>query len=366
MKITLIINSLNTGGAERVGVSLANGLNDLGHDITIFTHRGNIKYKPKDSIRIQYFTNSDYKLTKFISVFRQFYKHLRSDRPDIIIEIMHIRVFGLLLAHYLTGKKCPVVISEHNSFERPSSEPMKRSTSFYKWHLNKLFDCITVLTQADKKFIGSKLNNVHVMYNPLFLNSIEKLCSKEKIILSVGRIDAWHTKGFDILIQSWGRICKKYPDWKLKIVGDGKEVNIKYLKSLANDIDNIEFSCFTDNIKYEYQKAAIYCLASRCEGWGLVIPEAMSQGCATVACDYNGRQREIITDGENGILCQTENAADLSMKLELLITNALLRDKISRNAIISVNRFSEQTIAEQWETLLSNTIDSFRNNRKHK
>lgn len=360
MKITFIINSLNTGGAERVGVSLANGLNDLGHDVTIFTHRGNIKYKPKDYIKIQWFTDSRNKLTKLISAYRQFYKHLKSDHPDIVIEIMHMRVFEFLLAHYLTGKRCPIVISEHNSFERPQSAPLKKWTSFFKWHLNKLYDCITVLTKADKKFIGSRLNNVHVMYNPLFLDPLKNICPKEKTILSVGRIDDWHYKGFDILIQSWGRICKKYPDWELDIIGDGKESNLQYLKSLAKNIDNIKFKPFTSKIKEEYQKASIYCSSSRYEGWGLVIPEAMSQGCATIACDYNGRQSEIIKDGEDGILCQVEDDKKLSEELELLITDEHLRNKISKNAIVSVSRFSEYNTAKRWELLLENTIENYK------
>lgn len=365
MKITFIINSLNSGGAERVGVSLANGLSKLGHEISIFTHKDNIKYIPDSSIKMHWLHRHKNKLIKFISFFNQFFHHFVNDRPDIVIQIMHIRSLELLSARFFTGRKFPIVISEHNSFERPASAPMGKWQSFTKWHLNKLYDCITVLTQADKKYIGNKLRNVHVMYNPLFLKPLENLCKKEKIILSAGRIDDWYYKGFDILIKSWERICRKYPEWKLKIIGDGSEKNINFLKTLANNIDNIEFSHFTTNIQQEYQKASIYCLPSRYEGWGLVVPEAMSQGCATIACDYKGRQKEVIKDNINGIICQPENEIQLTDKIELLIDNNDLRAKIALNAMRSLDQLSEFCIAKEWEKLIQETISHFKGSLKN-
>lgn len=366
MKITFIINSLNSGGAERVGVSLANGLSELGHEISIFTHKGNIKYTPDSSIKMYWFRSHKNKLIKFISIFNQFYHHLVKDKPDIVIQIMHIRSLELLSARFFARRKFPIIISEHNSFERPASAPMGKWQSFTKWHLNKRYDCITVLTHADKKYIGNKLQNVHVMHNPLFLKPLENLCKKEKIILSVGRIDDWHYKGFDILIKSWERICRKYPEWKLKIIGDGSENNINFLKSLAHNIDNIEFLNFTSNIQKEYQHAAIYCLSSRYEGWGLVFTEAMSQGCATIVCDFNGRQKEIVKDNINGIICQPENENQLVDKIELLIDNDDLRSKLAINAMRSLDQLSELHIAKQWENLIHETISRFKRSSKIK
>ncbi|WP_337804797.1 glycosyltransferase [Segatella sp.] len=83
---------------------------------------------------------------------------------------------------------------------------------------------------------------------------------------------------------------REHPDWYLRIVGHGDEEAVSYLKSLAAGIPNIEFKPYTPNIREEYQKASVFVLSSRYEGFGLVLTEAMSQGCDCIACDYKGRQ----------------------------------------------------------------------------
>ena len=57
---------------------------------------------------------------------------------------------------------------------------------------------------------------------------------------------------------------------------------------------HIEFLGFQKDMESLYKKSEIFVLSSRYEGFGLVLIEAMSQGCAPVACDYKGRQREIL------------------------------------------------------------------------
>ena len=108
--------------------------------------------------------------------------------------------------------------------------------------------------------------------------------------LAVGRLNDWHYKGFDLLLKAWHCIGKEHPDWYLRIVGHGDEEAVSYLKSLAACIPNIEFKSHTPNIREEYQKASVFVLSSRYEGFGLVLTEAMSQGCDCIACDYKGRQ----------------------------------------------------------------------------
>ena len=87
-----------------------------------------------------------------------------------------------------------------------------------------------MLTEADKKYINGRLKNVHVMYNPLFLSPLKKLPAKENTILSVGRLDAWHYKGFDVLISAWKDISQIYPDWKLKIIGKPARIRPNFFK----------------------------------------------------------------------------------------------------------------------------------------
>lgn len=182
------------------------------------------------------------------------------------------------------------------------------------------------------------------MPNPLLLKPINDIPLKEKTVLAAGRVDAWYVKGFDVLIKSWKKIQDlndnvndddNLRDWWLKIAGDGKQESFEYLMNLLpdggwknlndNDDDNdnksgiwrsekyhIEFLGFQKDMESLYKKSEIFVLSSRYEGFGLVLIEAMSQGCAPIACDYKGRQREIIQDDSQGLCCEPDHVEDLA------------------------------------------------------
>ena len=96
----------------------------------------------------------------------------------------------------------------------------------------------------------------------------------------------------------------------------------------------------------------IFVLSSRYEAFGLVLFEAMSQKCACIACDYLGRQSDIITDGLDGLLCETYNADALALKIDQLINDNSLRLSLQTHSTDNLNRFSETNITLQWESLL--------------
>ena len=198
------------------------------------------------------------------------------------------------------------------------------------------------------------------MPNPLCISPQKEVpLHKEKILLAVGRIDAWYYKGFDILVSAWKNIANRHPDWKLVIVGGGSKESMAYMESIIGEPNvsrQIELSEFTPNIVSLYQKSEIFVLSSRYEGFGLVLIEAMSQGCACIACNYKGRQAEIINDGVDGLLCDVNAPDMLSDKMDLLITDVELKKRLQGNAITSVERFSPQEYAVKWERLLNGVV----------
>ncbi len=245
-------------------------------------------------------------------------------------------------------------MTDHNAYERPDGIKMKWRQQCNKFFDNRLFDLVTVLTKRDKEILTRKgINNVEILHNPLFLEPVKTVPCKQKIILACGRLDAWHYKGFDVLIKAWRDIAPKYPDWKLRLIGHGSDQTKEFLYNIAGkDTENFEIVPYTTSIQKEYQDASIFVLSSRYEGWGLVMVEAMSQGCATIACDYNGRQAEVITDGENGLLCKPDNVDDLKRKISNLIEDEDLRHQIQEKAIPSTTRFAEPTVASKLEALI--------------
>ena len=79
-------------------------------------------------------------------------------------------------------------------------------------------------------------------------------------------------------------------DWELMIVGEGEERNNmeKYIK--AHNLSRVKLCGFHSDMIPFFSESKILLMTSRYEGFGLVLTEAMSQGCDCIACDYKGRQ----------------------------------------------------------------------------
>ena len=161
----------------------------------------------------------------------------------------------------------------------------------------------------------------------------------------------WDVKGFDLLIKAWGAIAEDHPDWKLRIAGTGNKQSVDFLKNLAvsnNVQDRIDFLGFRDDVISLYKESEVFVLSSRYEGFGMVLIEAMSQGCACVACDYKGRQAEIITSENQGLLCETDDERSLSASLDKMLSDDAYRKQCQRNAIEQSNNFSINKTIDRW------------------
>lgn len=369
MKIIIMVHALTGGGAERVAASWANGLTFWGHDIYLLTDLSNKTYETNDNIKLiqrkilyknstSFFFKLIRKLFQPTFSFTQLIGLIKKYKPDAIINVLYLDSFPLLLARAFSRYKFPIIMTDHNAYERPKGSKFKWKQWRNKFIDNRFFDVITVLTQRDKDILMKKgIKNVEVLYNPLFLNPIGKIPKKMNIVMAAGRLDGWHVKGFDLLMKAWKEISPKHPDWKLRLVGQGTEHTKEYLINLAKPYaDSIEFVPYTPNIQEEYKNASIFVLSSRYEGWGLVMIEAMSQGCAVIACDFKGRQHEAIKDGENGLLCKTECPDDISKKVEILITESNLRERLQNNAVNSLDYYAENVVAKRLEKIIISCV----------
>ena len=422
MNICIIQVALCHGGAEQVGVLLANGFYQKGHNVTILSDLNEpIDYIPNKEIKLHGILKSRNcnVLNRWFHAIVEIRKFANKEKPDIMIGIMGLCTFVTYIA--CVGLKIPIVMTEHNSFERPASAPMPLSIKIFKFWINKLYKNITVLTEADKKVIGNRLKNVTVMPNPLLLKPIKYLSKKKNIVLAVGRVDAWHVKGFDTLICAWQKLVVssskiKDSSWCLKIAGAGKKESFEYLMNLLpdgewvfNDDDNcintkytkekntsakkhnsqksgvwrsekyhIEFLGFQKDMESIYKKSEIFVLSSRYEGFGLVLIEAMSQGCAPVACDFKGRQKEILKPNqtsyspisypsmdfqkesfeicENGILCKPDNVETLAQALEKMIKDENYRFQVQKKAVERSKLYSLDNIIKKWEKYIDTIV----------
>lgn len=346
-----------------MALTLANGLAQRGHDVFLFADpTREITYQPLQNVHLRFYNSNKHKLHKkiySILIVLDIRRFIREEKPNAIIGIAGHFAFVAKLAVRLSGLRIPVFYSDHNALERPAGVTMPWNERFYKFCFSRFCSAYTVLTQVDRKVVENRLKNVVVMPNPLGIGPCKEVPAKSNTILSVGRLGVWHCKGFDILINAWSKIERDFPDWTLTLVGGGTECDVRRIRQMMHDagVDRrMNLVPFTQNIIDYYRRASIFILSSRYEGFGLVLIEAMSQGCACVACDFKGRQKEIIEDGTDGLICEPENANMLSERITRLIKDNALRRKIQQEAIKSITRFFPAAYAESWEKLLISKI----------
>ena len=110
------------------------------------------------------------------------------------------------------------------------------------------------------------------------------------------------------------------------------------------------------NIVDKYCESSIFALSSRYEGFGMVLVEAMVCGVPPVSFACPCGPRDIIDDGNDGLLVPKENINKLAEKIGYLISHENIRKEMGQRARIHVERFKIDHIASQWKELFNSLI----------
>lgn len=358
MKIVFLNHFISGGGAERVTCLLADQLQKRGHDVIMMTDLFRpFAYHVDENVRkINLFNTEKEAHSKLYLYYmvRNTRAMLKGELPDVIIGVLPI--MNLVAIFAARGLKTKVIASHHTPFDRRENIHIRViKNQVYKWA-----DAVTVLTQADYDYLGNRLPKKVVMPNPLAYPCVgSPEGNRRKNILAVGRLDVWQIKGFDLLIEAWAKIANDYSEWQLEIAGGGKECSFEEIKRIAKDngvLHRVNFLGFRKDIDAVMRESSIFALTSRIEGFGMVLIEAMSQGCACVSFDDGGRQREIIQDDKEGIVIDGHNPVTLSEALKKLIKDDKLRYEIAENGIKRADSYNIDIIAQKWENLINKIV----------
>ena len=195
-----------------------------------------------------------------------------------------------------------------------------------------------------------KKEKLHFVPNPLpFEPSNITFEEKENTVLSIGRVTK--EKGIDTLIKAWVNIEVKFPDWKLQIVGDGKDKEefIKLAKAL--NLKNIDFLPAATDVKPYYEKAKIFVIPSLFEGMPMTILEAMSCKCCVVSSKTAGGVK-LIDDKVTGYLFGIGDAKALCRQVEDLIENNKNTNQVALGGHEYIRQYKIDKIAKKWKDIL--------------
>lgn len=298
------------GGAEKVLSEVANGLQGRGYRITVICgdKPDTPPYYPlHPDINIQYLdmgnANGFAKVFSFIGSLHALRKAHKACQPDVAVSFMHSSYIAVGLG--LIGTNIHLIASEHigpeHYRERPIQYLLLQTTPL-------LAKRITVVSEQILHSFNPWLrrrmtvvhNPVNLLPKPRQVNHADPL-GRPKVLLSVGRLTP--QKNQACLIDAFALIAKHFPDWTLRIAGEGPlrpklEAQIAHLQLLGRVVlpGNIA------DIGLEYERADLFVLPSSYESFGLATAEAIMHGLPAVGFADCPGTNSLIRPGENGVL----------------------------------------------------------------
>ena len=352
MRVTFVIPSMTSGGAERALAVIANSWAERGDSVTLLTFDDGAKqpfYPLSDHIHhiaLNLLKSSEGLLDSIHQNVRRMFVlrvAIKATSPEIVISFLLRANVRVLLA--MIGNKIPLIVSERNDpwLAKPGEIWKWLAKITYPWAAK-----ITVHTKRSAEFFPASLQRkICVIPNSLLIEANPKIATNGQQIIAVGRLE--EQKAFDVLLQAFALVSTEFSEAKLTIWGEGSQR--KQLESLRESLylqDRVKMPGVTKNIVSELSSSDLFVQSSRWEGFGNALCEAMSIGLPVVSTDCSGPQ-EIIRDGVDGILVPVNNVEVLAEAMKQVLRNHSLRAELGKRALEIGERFSLQRMLQQWQ-----------------
>lgn len=383
MNILFLLKSLDIGGLEIVTATLANKFVEEKHNVTIFSF-----FQAKTSVEnrlcpeIAVYSQKEYSCSdENIKAMR---KVLIDNKIDIIVNQWGLPYLPISVAIKASkGLDIKIISVHHNNPAangklydcdigiNKTSNKTKRSLLILKKSIIKYItsrsmryvynhsDVYQVLSpsfvERFKEFTGIKNpKKLMVQTNPVTIDAggfVLDACKKKKEIIYVGRID-YNQKRVYRVIDTWALLERKYPDWRLTIVGDGVERNNIENKAKALGLKNVSFEGFKSPIEY-YKRARMLMLTSEYEGFPLVLAECMSFGVVPAVYGSYSAVYDIVDDGVNGLVFPYRkdgfSAEDAARQMERIMADETVYKSMAEHAVDTSKRYSVDEIYKSWK-----------------
>ena len=365
----------NTGGTERAVANLAEICVSLGFsnvDILSVLAGDSTHYALPERCNLYWLFSAGFNKRALKSTLLPFYliAYLRRLNPDILIVCESLLYFYIPLAQSMLPHM-RVVCWEH--FNAGANLGVKRR-DIGRWFASRMSDATVVLSYEDAHLWKSRFSicedRLHVIYNCLRSGARDcpadsqvgtRVQARQKVsyershgrrlVLAAGRLVP--QKGFDLLITAWASMPAQVRRVStLIIAGCGPEYGA--LEELVEKLgvrESVDLIGEIDSLGLWFDRADLFVLSSRFEGFGFVLIEALAAGVPCVSFDCPAGPCEIIEDRVNGLLVPKGDTNLLASALSEVLSNDDLRAALASRASVGLGRFSIQSIKHEWQKL---------------
>lgn len=362
MKITFLINSLDSGGAERTVTYLSKEFAKLGHDITVMIYSNKLFYRLDDHVK---FINIDpqesknhifRRLKNVIHRRRAITKYLKETPQDAVFCMLYPSIF------YMLFRKKVAVISSERSAPIYLKNIIKRMIRRFFF---KRTDGMVFQTERARDYYPKSITTKSIVIpNAVGNNYIERINQEndrviEKRIVAIGSLKV--EKDYETLIKAFSIVHKNHPDYILELYGEGP------LRSKLTDLikaldleNNVVLMGKHEDALYKVKNAACFVMSSISEGMPNALMEAMAIGLPCISTDCENGPRELINDGHNGLLVPVQDQKAMSAAICRFIENQEFAETCGKNAKEILKTNSLERIATRFLDYIEEVVNKKR------
>ena len=221
-------------------------------------------------------------------------------------------------------------------------------------------DAIVFLTAAQRGDAEAKYGaqaNFAVIPHPVQLPAMDVTQPRDpNLVVMLARLDP--QKQLDHAIRAFKKTLIGAPTARLEIYGRGPdETSLRELIRTLHLEDSVELKGYTTDPAAVYRRASACLLTSQYEGFGLVLLEAIANGCPVVSYDISYGPADIVEDGVTGYLVPQGDLSAVASALIRIVQDSGLRDRLSASCRASAERFTEDAFLARWAYLF-NQLDA--------
>jgi len=372
MRITLVIAGLGGGGAERVCINLADAWAARAHQTTLLTISQNNRppayaidrrVERRDVGLPRAPTGDEVGHTAVVSIVNLLVDarctHLISDittlamlrqeilmsRPDVVVSFIDRTNVRVLAA--MAETNLPVIACEQTDARRISLGPWQGARE----ELYRRAAAVVAPDRAIAQWLAAKGARAVAIANPLIAPpKLERRSENgRRKVVTLSRLSS--EKRPEFLVRSFASIASDFPEWDLEIYGNGPQRNM--LEHLVEELapGRIRICGFSNDPYAVLANADVFVSASRIEGFGNAIWEALACGVPVVAMDAGPAVRRLVRDGIDGVIVSQQTMAALADALATLMRDDGQRKAYASRAAEVVERFPFESALEQWDEL---------------
>ena len=352
MKVVVVINSLASGGAERVVSTLTREWAKSHHvlialfDISrpTYDHGGQVEDLGAASApsSVKKLNNAFLRSTRLVRI-------LRRERPDRIVSFMESANFPALVAAAVTGLLDRLCVSVRCNPVTITGLYRTLIPIAYRFAKRVVSPSNGVRNALHK--MGLPARKLSVIPNPVAkrvgATKPARADFSERYVLGVGRLE--REKGFDRLLRAFSMVDQS--DMQLVILGGGTERAA--LLAISRELgitSQLHLPGVVADVDAWYRRADCFVLTSHCEGSPNVVVEAMANGCPVVSFDCPYGPAEILEGGRSGILVPQDDITGLSDAIQRVVSDRALRTRLAKAGMQRAKAFSVEKVAPRWLT----------------